>query len=104
MKEISENVVIDTSLSGVTVGAIKTPKGVIFIDSPLTPKDVQSWRTTAMKNDSGPSRVHILLDEHFDRTACAVPIKSPVLAHEKNQQSHPEPPDHFSFSCIRYGQ
>jgi len=83
MIEISENVIIDTSLSGVTVGVIKTPRGVIFIDSPLTPKDVQSWRTTAMKTDSGSSRVQVLLDEHFDRSATTVPIKSPVLAHEK---------------------
>jgi glyoxylase-like metal-dependent hydrolase (beta-lactamase superfamily II) len=103
MKEISENVVIDASLSGVTVGVIKTPKGVIFIDSPLTPKDVQSWRTTAMKNDSGPSRVHILLDEHFDRTACAVPIKSPVFAHEKTSKAIQSRPTTFRFPASDTG-
>jgi glyoxylase-like metal-dependent hydrolase (beta-lactamase superfamily II) len=95
MKEISENVIIDTSLSGVTVGVIKTPKGVIFIDSPLTPKDVQSWRTIAVKTDSGPSRLQILLDEHFDRTACAVPIKCPVLAHEKTSKAIQSRPSTF---------
>ena len=103
MKQISENVVIDTSLSGVTVGVIKTPKGVIFIDSPLTPKDVQSWRTTALKNDSGPSRLHILLDEHFDRTACAVPIKSPVLAHEKTSKAILNRPTTFRFPAADTG-
>lgn len=103
MREISENVVIDTTLSGVTVGVIKTPKGVVFIDSPLTPKDVQSWRTTAMKNDSGPSRVHILLDEHFDRTACVVPIKSPVLAHEKTSKAIQSRPTTFRFPASDTG-
>lgn len=97
MKEINENIVIDTTLSGVTVGVIKFPKGVIFIDSPLTPKDVQSWRTTAMKNDSGPSRLHIVLDEHYDRTACVIPIKSPVLAHEKTSKAIQSRPTFFRF-------
>ncbi len=97
MIEINEHVMIDDSLSGVTVGVIKSSKGVIFIDSPLTPKDVQSWRTTAMKNDSGPSRLHVLMDEHFDRTACVVPIKSPVLAHEKTGKSIIGRPTTFRF-------
>lgn len=97
MKEISENVIIDDSLSGVTVGVIKTPKGVIFIDSPLTPKDVQSWRTTAMKTDSGSSRVQVLLDEHFDRTATVVPIKSPVISHEKTSKAIQARPSTFRF-------
>ena len=97
MIEINEHVMIDNSLSGVTVGVIKSSKGVIFIDSPLTPKDVQSWRTTAMKNDSGPGRLHILIDEHFDRTACVVPIKSPVLAHEKTSKAISSRPTTFRF-------
>ena len=97
MIEINEHVMIDNSLSGVTVGVIKSPKGVIFIDSPLTPKDVQSWRTTAMKNDSGPSRLHVLMDEHYDRTASVVPIKSPVLAHEKTSKSISSRPTTFRF-------
>ena len=103
MIEINEHVMIDNSLSGVTVGVIKSSKGVIFIDSPLTPKDVQSWRTTAMKNDSGPSRLHVLMDEHFDRTACTVSIKSPVLAHEKTSKAISSRPTTFRFPASDTG-
>lgn len=103
MKEISETVVIDTSFSGVTVGVIKTPKGVIFIDSPLTPKDVQSWRTIAMKNDGGSTRIQILLDEHFDRTACSVPIKCPIIAHEKTCKAIQNRPSNFRLPTSNTG-
>jgi len=95
MQEINENIVIETSMSGVTVGVIKTPRGVIFIDSPLTPKDVQSWRTIAMKNDGGSNRVQVLLDEHFDRTTCTIPIKVPVIAHEKTSKAIQGRPSNF---------
>ncbi len=95
MKEISGNVLIETSLSGVTVSVIKTPKGVVFIDSPLTPKDVQSWRTVAMKNNGGHNRVQVLLDEHFDRTTCSLPIKIPVIAHNSTSKSIQNRPSNF---------
>jgi len=103
MIEIRENIIIETTLSGVTVGAIKTPEGVIFIDSPILPKDVQFWRTMIMKNDCGPLRLHILLDEHFDRTACVVPIKSPVVAHEKTGKAIQNRPTTLRFSVSATG-
>jgi len=103
MQEINENIIIDTSMSGVTVGVIKTVRGVLFIDTPLTPKDVQSWRTIAMKNDGGSTRIHVLLDEHFDRTTSTIPIKVPVIAHEKTSKAIQGRPSNFRLPSVDTG-
>jgi len=86
MKEIAENILIETDYEGVTVGAILSDRGVILIDTPLSPKDTNAWRTTASRAAGGSDRLLVLLDEHYDRTSGASSIKCPIITHEKTAQ------------------
>ena len=83
MKEIAENILIETDYEGVTVGAILTDRGVVMIDTPLSPKDTMSWRATSSRSAGGTDRLLVLLDEHYDRTSGASSIKCPIITHEK---------------------
>jgi len=87
MKEITENIMLETEFEGVTVGAIRTPEGVVMIDTPLNPKEAQSWRTTCARLTSGSDRLLVLLDEHFDRTAGARVMRCPIIAHDRTAQA-----------------
>ena len=79
MKEIAPNVFIKTAYKGVTVGAIRTPEGVVMIDVPLVIKDIQSWQTTCARSGTGSSRLLVLLDDHPDRSAGARNNRYPII-------------------------
>lgn len=79
MKEIANNIFIKTTFKGVTVGAIRTPEGVVMIDVPLITKDIQSWQTTCARSGTGSSRLLVLLDDHPDRTAGAKYNRYPII-------------------------
>lgn len=81
MKEIAHNIFIKTAFKGVTVGAIRTPQGVVMIDVPLITKDIQSWQTTCARSGAGSSRLLVLLDDHPDRTAGAKYNRHPIITH-----------------------
>ena len=87
MKEIATDILIETDYEGVTVGAIRTPAGVVMVDTPINPKDASIWRTTCTRTASGSDRLLVLLDEHFDRVSGATNIKCPVIVHEKTSQA-----------------
>ena len=82
MKEIATDVLIETGYAGVTVGAIRSDRGVILIDTPISAKDTNTWRTTSSRGSGGSDRLLILLDEHFDRSTGAGAIKCPIITHE----------------------
>jgi glyoxylase-like metal-dependent hydrolase (beta-lactamase superfamily II) len=87
MKEIATDILIETDYEGVTVGAIRTPAGVVMVDTPIDPKDASTWRTTCTRSTSGSDRLLVLLDEHIDRVSGATNIKCPVIVHEKTSQA-----------------
>jgi len=87
MKEVATDVLIETCYEGVTVGAIRTERGVIMIDTPISAKDTNTWRTTSSRGSGGSDRLLVLLDEHFDRTTGVGAIKCPIITHEMTAQA-----------------
>jgi len=87
MKEIATGILIETDYEGVTVGAIRTPEGVVMVDTPMNSKDASAWRTNCTRTAAGSDRLLVLLDEHFDRISGASNIKCPVIVHEKTSQA-----------------
>jgi len=83
MKSITENVLIEDSFAGVVVGALRFEQGIIFIDSPLMPRDAQTWRNSLIKSGGGTDRQLVLLDEHPDRCMGAKSLKCNLIAHER---------------------
>ena len=82
MQSLKENVHIEDSYAGVTLGAINLPRGMIYIDAPLAPEDARSWRTNLLHLESGHERLLICLDTNIDRIIGMRAMDSTVLAHE----------------------
>ena len=91
MKQIAENIIIETEYTGVTLGAVIQPDRVIYIDAPLLPEHARLWRIAATGRKKIAQQV-ILLDVHHDRTIGSRYLECTIIAHEKTHliyQSRP---------------
>lgn len=82
MKQIAENIIIETEYTGVTLGAIIQHDRVIYIDAPLLPEHARLWRIAATLRKKIPQQV-ILLDAHYDRTIGSRYLECTIIAHER---------------------
>ncbi len=82
MKEIAENVYVESSYYGVTVSAIATGDGVICIDSPLLPSEARDWRARIAKLTSQPVRQVIYTDANRDRVLGSQHLGGAVVMHD----------------------
>ncbi|MCJ7696665.1 MAG: hypothetical protein MUO40_14740 [Anaerolineaceae bacterium] len=80
MQEIYKNIYIETKFSGVVVGAIYTPHGLIFIDAPFRIEEVREWRNALSEIYGSTERILINLDTHLDRTLGVKSMDSAVIA------------------------
>jgi glyoxylase-like metal-dependent hydrolase (beta-lactamase superfamily II) len=83
MQAIHNDVFIEDSYPGVTLGVIARPRGLIQLDSPPAPEDGRSWRASLMNLNSGHERVLINIDSHPDRTFGARGMDCTIIANEK---------------------
>ncbi len=83
MQEIAKNIYIEDQYSGVTLGVIVTPRGLLQIDAPPALEDVRSWRAALMNLGGGMERALVNLDAHPDRTLGARAMDCIIIAHEK---------------------
>ncbi|MBT3316185.1 MAG: hypothetical protein HN390_16395 [Anaerolineae bacterium] len=86
MQSLKENVHIEDKYTGVTLGVLNLPHGLIYIDAPPIPEDGRSWRADLIDLDSGYERMLINLDENIDRTIGSRAMDCPVLAHKKTAE------------------
>ena len=88
MKEIATDILIETEYEGVTVGAIRTPAGVVMVDTPINPKDASAWRTictrTAVPDLTACWCCWMSISTAFQARPN---IKCPVIVHEKTSQA-----------------
>ncbi len=82
MKQIADNIIIETEYTGVTLGAIIQHDRVIYIDAPLLPEHARLWRIAATARKKIPQQV-ILMDAHYDRTIGSRYLECTIIAHEE---------------------
>ena len=95
MEQLAKNVYTEDKYTGVTLGVISEPRGLIQIDAPPSPEDGRSWRAAVMAMGGGPERVLINLDAHPDRTLGVRAMDCTVIAHEKTAQAFRNRPNTF---------
>jgi glyoxylase-like metal-dependent hydrolase (beta-lactamase superfamily II) len=86
MQSIANNVFIEGSYLGGTLGVVQQTRGLIQIDAPPSPEDSRSWRAALMNLGGGPDRVLLILDAHPDRTLGARGMECTVVAQESTAQ------------------
>lgn len=103
MKKISAGVFIESGYSGVTLGALVLPKGIVLIDAPISLDDGRAWQQALRDLDGGPGRLLINLDAHPDRTLGVSAMDSSVLAHEVTSASFVQRPMIFKAQMAESG-
>ncbi len=103
MQEILPDVLVETDLAGVTLGALRTERGTILIDSPLLARDGQNWRAASAKPGASAERLLVLLDEHYDRTIGARALRCTVIAHERASLAFNVRPNNLKIQVPRSG-
>lgn len=82
MQKLAGNVYVETSFSGVTVGAVVTRAGLICIDTPTRPSDARAWRERLASLSPKPILYVINTDHHRDRVLGNQWFDAPVITHE----------------------
>ena len=86
MEEIGNQIYLEKSFAGVTLGAVNLAQGMLLVDSPLLPADQQAWRERVGRLGEGKNRFALMLDTHIDRTLGMNALHCTVLGHEKAVQ------------------
>jgi glyoxylase-like metal-dependent hydrolase (beta-lactamase superfamily II) len=83
MHEVAEGVFFTEDFSGITLGAVILPRGILFIDAPLRPDDGNSWKAALLNRSSGIiHKILLILDSHPDRTIGAKAMNCSIVAHQ----------------------
>jgi len=82
MKKIVKNIFIENGYPGVTLGAIITTQGIIYIDAPPQPEDTHSWRVAIRNRSSGSDHLLVYMDDHPDRSLGGRAMGFPIISHE----------------------
>jgi glyoxylase-like metal-dependent hydrolase (beta-lactamase superfamily II) len=86
MKQIEPGIYYEDGYTGVTLGALAFPHGIIMIDAPLRAEDARAWRSALHNLPGGPNRILVNLDAHLDRTLGARALDATIVAHMKTAQ------------------
>jgi len=85
MKQVTENVYVETGLFACNLGLISTKEGNILIDTPMRPTDAVAWRDEVGKK--GEIRYLINTEEHPDHTTCSSFFPGSLITHQKTRES-----------------
>ncbi len=83
MQAIAQNIYLENSYAGVTLGAVTLAGGTLLIDTPLRAEDARAWKSALLTQSRGTHRLIVILDIHADRTLGCRAIDYPIIAHEE---------------------
>ena len=82
MIQIEQDIFIEDTFKGVTVGGLVFPHGTIMIDAPLRVEEGRAWQSMLLNRRRGSNRLLVLLDAHPDRTLGSRSMDCTILAHK----------------------
>ncbi|MBM4422962.1 MAG: MBL fold metallo-hydrolase [Chloroflexi bacterium] len=82
MHKLAGNTYVESSYSGVTVGAVVTKAGIVCIDTPTRPTDARAWGAKLGALSPKPILFVINTDHHRDRVLGNQWFDAPVIAHD----------------------
>ena len=95
MQQIGNNIYIEDSYLGVTVGGVLHPNGIIYVDAPLRVEDARSWRSALSAHRGGSNRILVNLDSHLDRILGSRMLDCTVIAQQRTAQVYRNQPTIF---------
>jgi glyoxylase-like metal-dependent hydrolase (beta-lactamase superfamily II) len=82
MKEIAENVYVETFYPGVNVGCIVGERGAICIDTPTLSDDARQWKEQIKSVGGDPIRYVVYTSGHCDRILGTQYLGGTVVSHD----------------------
>ena len=82
MKEIAENVYVETFYPGTNVGCIVDERGAICIDTPVLSEDALQWKEQVKSVGGDPIRYVVYTNGHCDRILGTQYLGGTVVSHE----------------------
>lgn len=84
MKQVTENVYVETGIFACNLGLITTKEGNVLIDTPMRPTDAVKWKDEVSKK--GDVRYLINTEEHPDHTDCSKFLPGVLITHGKTRE------------------
>jgi glyoxylase-like metal-dependent hydrolase (beta-lactamase superfamily II) len=82
MRRITEQIWVETEYEGANVGFILTQKGVICVESPMSPPDIRDWLSKIRSVTDAEIAYVISTDHHFDHSIGDWSLGGKVIMHE----------------------
>ncbi len=103
MQKIEKGIYIDSSYSGITIGALIMQYGTLLVDAPPHPDDSRSWRLSLRGVGGSANRLLVNLDAHYDRTLGVRGMECPIIAQDLTADEIRPRPAIFKGSQINTG-
>jgi len=101
MQKIVPNVYLENKYIGVNLGLVVTEQGLLLVDSPHHPEDVEEWFKVA--SERGRPKFLVLLDSHPDRVLGSRTLALPAIAQDQTRQTIREWADTFKGNAHPIG-
>lgn len=82
MLQLTEHVYAETGYMGANVGCVKTAEGLVTIDAPVLPSEVEDWNAKLTHIARQDVAYAIITDFHFDHGLTAGLLCKRVVAHK----------------------
>jgi glyoxylase-like metal-dependent hydrolase (beta-lactamase superfamily II) len=101
MQKLAPKVFLENKYIGVNLGLVVTSEGLLLVDSPLHPEEVQEWWKVV--SERGRPKFLILLDSHPDRVLGSRTLKLPAIAQDQTLKAIREWADTFKGNAHPIG-
>jgi len=101
MHKLAPNVFLENKYIGVDLGLVVTKEGLLLVDSPLHPEEVNKWRNEVYER--GRPKFLILLDSHPDRVLGSRTLQVPAIAQDQTLKTIREWADTFKGNAHPIG-
>ncbi len=86
MRQLTDQLYLETTYPGVNVLALSTHKGLICIDTPTFARDARAWVTRVRKLHPYTIRFLVLSDPHGDRILNSRWFNAPIIVQRQTEQ------------------
>ncbi len=101
MQKLAPKVFLENKYIGVNLGLVVTSEGLLLVDSPLHPEEVNEWWKVVSAR--GRPKFLILLDSHPDRVLGSRTLKLPAIAQDQTLKTIREWADTFKGNAHPIG-
>ncbi|MFC1914962.1 MBL fold metallo-hydrolase [Chloroflexota bacterium] len=91
IQKFGNHTYVDIDYNGANLGCIDTEKGLVLIDTPFLPDEIEKWQETVTKLCNKKITCVINTHHHFDHVLGNFAYSAPVIAHEAAYEEMSKP-------------